>query len=71
VYAASQRQRALERAVRRAARRYHAAISPEGRARAKRAWQAAQRAAQEHQEAHGLRMTKIGAHRREHPFDAH
>jgi hypothetical protein len=70
VYEASQRQRAYERVVRAAAHRYHAAMTPEARRRAKTAWKAAQEASRAHREAAELRMTQAGWKRREHPFNA-
>jgi len=71
VYKASQRQRALERNVRRAGRRYSVATTPAARTAARRELYAARVASAQHRKATGLRMTQIGARRREHPFHAH
>ncbi len=69
-YRASQVQRALERRVRRAARRHEAAVTPQARGRARRDLDAARKASAAHREATGLRMTKAGWRRREHPWNA-
>lgn len=70
-YKASQRQRALEREVRRAGRRAHAAITPQARAQARHDLAAARQASAAHRRLTGLRMTQVGVKRREHPFRAH
>lgn len=71
VYKASQRQRALERKVREAGRRAHAAITPQARARARRDLAAARAASAAHRQRTGLRMTRASVRRREHPHRAH
>lgn len=71
VYKASQRQRALERQVRKAGRRAHAAITPQARTAARQDLAKARMASAAHRRLTGLRMTKVGAARREHPFRAH
>jgi hypothetical protein len=71
VYRASQRQRALEREVRKAGRRAHAAIIPAARAAARRDLATARAASDAHRRSTGLRMTQVGMRRREHPFAAH
>lgn len=71
MYKASQRQRALERRVREAGRRAHAAITPQARAKARRDLAAARAASAAHRQKTGLRMTKASVARREHPFRAH
>ena len=70
-YEASQRQRALERKVRAAARRATTAMSPAERRMAEADLRRAQAAADKHFREHGIRMTKVGRKRREHPWDAH
>lgn len=70
VYKASQRQRALERRVREAGRRQHAAITPQARAKARRDLAAARAASAAHRQRTGLVMTKVSVRRREHPFRA-
>jgi Phage minor capsid protein 2 len=70
-YRASQVQRALERRVRRDGHRAATAMNPAERAAAERDLAAARRASAEHRARTGLRMTKAGWRRREHPFDAH
>lgn len=70
-YKASQEQRALERKVRAAGRRAHAAITPQERTRARRDLAAARAASAAHRQRHGIVMTKVGVKRREHPFRAH
>lgn len=71
VYKASQRQRALERKVREAGRRAHAAITPQARAKARHGLAAARMASDAHRRITGLRMTKASVARREHHFRAH
>lgn len=71
MYKASQRQRALERKVREAGRRAHAAITPAARTKARRDLAAAKAASAEHRKRSGLRMMKVSVERREHPFQAH
>jgi Phage minor capsid protein 2 len=71
VYKASQKQRALERDVRRAGRRYAVATTPAARTQARRELHAARLASETHRRQSGLVMTKVGALRREHPFRAH
>ena len=70
-YEASQKQRALERDVRRAGRRAHAAITTQERTRARRELAAARAASEHHRQQAGVVMTKVSAARREHPFNAH
>ena len=69
-YEASQRQRALERKVREAGRRYHAAVTPQARARARRDLAAARANSAAHRQRHGVRMMKVSVQRRERPFGA-
>jgi hypothetical protein len=64
-YAASQRQRGLERLVRAAERKHHAAITPQARGRTRREHMAARNASEAHRQRHGVIMTKVGARRRE------
>ncbi|NUQ95281.1 MAG: hypothetical protein HOY79_01520 [Streptomyces sp.] len=71
VYKASQRQRALERRVREAARRQHAAITPAARSKARRDLAQARAASEAHRSKTGLRMTQASVKRREHPHRAH
>lgn len=71
VYKASQKQRALERDVRRAGRRANAAITPHARTKARRELATARAASAEHRRRHGLRMMKVSVQRREHPSRAH
>lgn len=71
VYKASQRQRALEREVRKAGRRAHAAVTPQARTAARHDLAKARMASAAHRRITGLRMTKVGAARREHPRGAH
>jgi hypothetical protein len=71
VYRASQHQRALERRVRAAGRRSHAAITPQARAKARRDLASARSVSEAHRRSSGLRMTQVGVKRREHPFRAH
>lgn len=70
VYKASQKQRALERRVREAGRRAHAAITPQARAKARRDLAAARAASEAHRRRTGLRMTQASVRRREHPHRA-
>jgi Phage minor capsid protein 2 len=70
-YRASQVQRALERRVRRAEQHAATAMTPAARRRAEADLARARAASAAHRCASGLRMTKVGAHRREHPSDAH
>ena len=70
VYRASQRQRALERRVRDAGRRAHAAITPQARTTARRDLAAARAVSEAHRRRTGLRMTQVGVKRREHPLAA-
>lgn len=58
-YKASQRQRALERNVRVADRRSHAAITPQGSTQARRELAAARRASAEHRERYGVRVRRV------------
>jgi hypothetical protein len=69
-YAASQRQRALERRVRAAHRRTATAATPATRAKARRDLRAAQTAADQHRQRSGVVMTNASARRRQHPFHA-
>jgi hypothetical protein len=69
-YAASQRQRALERQVRRCGRQASAAVTPHARNHAARDLRAARAAADQHARDHGLRITRGGRGRREHPINA-
>lgn len=71
VYAASQRQRALERRVRRAHRELAAAVTPAARATARRNLAAARAASAEHRHRTGLVMTQASVRRREHGHRAH
>lgn len=70
VYAASQKQRALERSVRAAGRASQAAVTPKARTAARRGLRAAREASAAHRKQHGLVMTKVGAQRRERPHGA-
>lgn len=70
VYAASQKQRALERRVRAAGRAYHAAVTPQARTTGRRDLKTAKMAADVHRHQHGLIMTKVGVSRRERPVGA-
>ncbi|MCW2904464.1 MAG: phage capsid protein [Streptosporangiaceae bacterium] len=70
VYEASQRQRALERHVRDAARRRAVAVTPAARRAAQRDLDAARLASETHRKATGLRMTHARVRRREDPFRA-
>jgi hypothetical protein len=70
-YKASQKQRALERNVRKAGRAAHAAVTPQARSKARRNLAAARAASAQHRQEAGVVMTKAGAARREHPFRAH
>ena len=67
-YAASQRQRALERNVRAAGRQANAAITPAARAKAQRGLAAARQASAAHRGQEGVVMTKVSVQRRERPF---
>lgn len=69
-YKASQHQRALERKVREAGRRYHAAVTPQARAKARRDLAAARANSAAHRQKHGVRMMKVSVQRRERPFGA-
>jgi Phage minor capsid protein 2 len=69
-YKASQRQRALERRVRAAARRSEAAITPQARRRARQDLAAARAASAAHRQRHGLVMMKVTVQRRERPRGA-
>lgn len=71
VYRASQRQRALDRHVRAAGRRAHAAITPAARSKARRDLAAARAASAAHRERTGPVVTKVGVQRREHPHRAY
>lgn len=71
VYRASQTQRGLERRVRRAGQRAATAMTPAARRQAETDLAAARAASAAHRHATGLRMTKAGWQRREHPFGAH
>lgn len=64
-YKASQRQRGLERLVREAERKHHAAITPQARGRTRRDHMAARNASEAHRRKYGVIQTKIGARRRE------
>jgi len=64
-YAASQKQRGLERLVREAERKHHAAITPQARGRTRRDHMAARAASEDHRRKHGVIMTKVGVRRRE------
>jgi hypothetical protein len=70
-YRVSEIQRALERRVRRAGKHVATAMTPAARRRAEADLARARAASAAHRQASGLRMTKVGVHRREHPFDAH
>lgn len=70
-YKASQVQRGYERAIRRAGREEAAALSPQARTRARRAGTELRRMSARHREETGLRMTRAGVRRREHPHHAH
>lgn len=69
-YKASQRQRALERHVRAAGRRYQAAITPAARSAARRDLAHARAVSAAHRQAHRLRIMRVTVRRREHPFHA-
>lgn len=69
-YKASQQQRALERKVREAGRRYHAAVTPQARGKARRDLATARAASAVHRQRHGVRMMKVSVQRRERPFGA-
>ena len=69
-YAASQRQRALEREVRRAGRAYESAITPKAKGKARGELHAARNASEEHRHRHRVIMTKTGVRRREHALHA-
>jgi hypothetical protein len=64
MYQASQRQRAYERAIRRAAREEDAALTPQARAAARRRAAGLRADAAAHRAATGLRMTQTGVRRR-------
>lgn len=64
-YAASQRQRALERHVRKADRAYQTAITPKAKGTARRDLHAARNASEAHRARHRVIQTKVGARRRE------
>lgn len=64
-YKASQRQRGLERLVREAERKHHAAITPQAKGRTRRDHLAARAASEDHRRRNGVIMTKVGARRRE------
>lgn len=66
-YKASQRQRALERNVRRAQRRAQSAITPQARRDARRDLAVARRVSAEHRAAYGIRQMKVSVRRREGP----
>jgi Phage minor capsid protein 2 len=67
VYRVSQRQRALERRVRAAGRRYEAAITPQAKRRARADLATARAASEAHRRQSGLRMMKVTVQRRERP----
>jgi hypothetical protein len=69
-YSASQRQRALERNVRRAGRAYESAITPKAKGNARRDLHAARNASEAHRVKHRVRMMKVSVHRREHAHNA-
>lgn len=71
VYAASQRQRALERRVRKAHRELAAAVTPAARTKARRNLAAARAASAAHRQRTGLVMTHAAVTRREHGHRAH
>lgn len=71
MYEASQRQRAYEREIRQAGREEHTALTPTARNQARRRGQQLRREAADHRARTGLRMTKVGVRRREHPTKAH
>ena len=64
----SQRQRALERRVRAAGRRYEAAITPLARRSARVDLAAAKAASEAHRQQADLRIMKVTVQRWEHPF---
>lgn len=64
-YKASQRQRGLERLVREAERKHHAAITPQAKGRTRREHLLAREASEAHRRKHHVIMTKAGARRRE------
>jgi len=69
-YKASQKQRALERAVRKAGRQAHAAVTPQARSKARRNLAAARAASAQHRQEAGVVMMKVSVQRRERPFGA-
>ena len=71
VYKASQRQRALQRRVRRAAQRSSTAMTPAARRDAGKDLAAARAAAAAHRRANGLRVTRESVEHREHPWRAY
>lgn len=68
VYKHSQVQRAHERNVRAAARRFQAAVTPQAKGHARRELAAARKASLAHRQQHQLRIMKVTSKRREMPY---